>query len=251
MTQNDTPQPLWVVGYGSLIFKPPLHDVPFSSTFVKYPGYINGFIRRFWQSSYDNRGTPENKGRVVTIISSDDIIENESFKADILKYELNHLSSQDQQKVIGDKELLSKTLKVYGCIYYIPAEYAALASEYLDLREKDGYTTHEIEFHVTGKRLGNVDSEDEIWESLESNGQEGGKLVKSTVYIGTIDNESFIGPESLMDTAKVIKTSAGDSGPNDEYLLELHKGLKTLSTGKSHSTKDLYLDDLVQCLEHL
>ncbi|KAK9389120.1 ChaC-like protein-domain-containing protein [Lipomyces mesembrius] len=52
----------WIFGYGSLIFKPP-PDVE-----MAVPGYISGYIRRFWQKSHDHRGTPTAPGRVVTLI---------------------------------------------------------------------------------------------------------------------------------------------------------------------------------------
>ncbi|CAG8030661.1 unnamed protein product [Penicillium nalgiovense] len=34
---------LWVFGYGSLIWKPPPHYDQ------RVPGYISGYVRRFWQ----------------------------------------------------------------------------------------------------------------------------------------------------------------------------------------------------------
>ncbi|KAK9657798.1 hypothetical protein V6Z96_002046 [Aspergillus fumigatus] len=58
MTTPDTPQSLpagrtwrnyfpdgdlWVFGYGSLIWKPPPHYDQ------RVPGYIDGYVRRFWQ----------------------------------------------------------------------------------------------------------------------------------------------------------------------------------------------------------
>lgn len=228
-------EPLWVVGYGSLIFKPPPH--------TKYvvPGTIQGFARRFWQSSSDHRGTPEYKGRVVTLVPFEDIMEHEEIKQDVLKYDFGD----------GGRALTRATdLEVAACACYIPAEFSDEVREHLDIREQDGYTMHEIPFLIDYEsQVNGAGAEEELSNAimeLPVDEATGKHILRSKVYIGTLDNVSFVGPEPIEETAKVISKAVGPSGENYEYLSKLFS-----SVVKIDKKVDNYLFKLLEAVDGL
>ena len=190
---------IWVFGYGSLIFKPPLHET-IGPDLTKFTGHVDGYIRRFWQSSSDHRGTPAFKGRVATIIP------------------VSYLDSKSHESVNQHERLTNpdSQLCVTGCLYYIPPEHAKEAREYLDVREQDGYTLKHVNFVVES------DKENALLQKF-SRDENGNPLVPCTVYVGDPEhpNASYIGPESLEDTAKIVAHAVGPSGKNIEYLRQL------------------------------
>lgn len=117
---------LWVFGYGSLVSVLLLtsnvkiildvssqvwknNDFEYE---LKKPGYLKGFVRRFYQNSIDHRGVPEKPGRVVTLVYA-----------------------KDQEA------------RVYGVGYKIAADKVSEVLSHLDYREKNGYDRHETIFH--------------------------------------------------------------------------------------------------------
>lgn len=185
-----TDEEYWIFGYGSLLFKPPPHYDQ------RLPGYVKGYVRRFWQSSIDHRGVPEAPGRVVTIIEK-------SF-----------------WQTLDDPHPASDSDTVWGVAYRIKAEYVDYVKNYLDIREQNGYSIHTVPFHV-------ADSDREI---------------PCIVYIGTPENEAFVGPQDPAELAKHIIHSRGPSGENKEYLYKLGEGLKDLSV----HAHDEHIEELVR-----
>ncbi|KAK4128357.1 cation transport regulator-like protein [Parathielavia appendiculata] len=175
----------WLFGYGSLIWKPPPH---FDR---RIPGWVTGYVRRFWQASEDHRGTPEAPGRVVTLISR-------SYWEQLTDH---HGSAPN---------------KVWGVAYRIKPDRVAEVKEYLDIREINGYTIHYTPFHPA----------------------RGGEPIQTLVYIGTPDNEQFVGPQDPQALAEHIYRSAGPSGLNRDYLWGLEAALDELSpeSGDEHVT---------------
>jgi len=103
---------VYIFGYGSLIWRP---GFPYLR---KFDGYIRGWGRYFWQGSTDHRGTPEEPGRVVTLVRD------------------------------ADEATQSET---WGTVYCIPEEEAEVILKNLDYREKGGYTREEVEVYIRGQ----------------------------------------------------------------------------------------------------
>lgn len=108
--------------------------------------------------------------------------------------------------------------KVWGTAYRIEASKVDEVREYLDIREINGYTIHYTPFHPADKS----------------------SAIRTLVYIGTPDNEQFLGPQDPQALAEHIYKSEGPSGLNKDYLLNLELALDSLSA----ESEDGHIKDL-------
>jgi len=97
--------------------------------------------------------------------------------------------------------------KVWGTAYRIEKSKVEEVREYLDIREINGYTIHYTPFHPA----------------------DGAPTIHTLVYIGTPDNDQFLGPQDPQKLAEHIYKSKGPSGLNKDYLLSLETALDSLS----------------------
>ena len=116
--------------------------------------------------------------------------------------------------------------KVWGIAYRIEASRVDEVREYLDIREINGYTIHYTTFYPADDT----------------------HTIKTLVYIGTPDNDQFMGPQDPQKLAEHIHKSEGPSGLNKDYLFSLEKALDNLSpeSGDRHITN---LADRVRRIE--
>ena len=115
--------------------------------------------------------------------------------------------------------------RVWGVAYRITPDKVAEVKEYLDIREINGYTIHYAPFHPA----------------------DGSAPIQTLVYIGTPDNEQFVGPQDPQKLAEHIFRSQGPSGLNKEYLLELDVALRELAA----ESGDNHISDLARRVREL
>ncbi|OBS26506.1 hypothetical protein FPOA_00449 [Fusarium poae] len=115
--------------------------------------------------------------------------------------------------------------RVWGVAYRIIPEKVAEVKEYLDIREINGYTIHYAPFKPA----------------------DGSPPIRTLVYIGTPDNEQFVGPQDPQKLAEHIFRSQGPSGPNKDYLLSLDTALSELAPDSG----DVHIHDLAHRVREL
>ena len=108
----------WVFGYGSLIYK---IDFPYLEREV---AAIEGWERRFWQGSHDHRGTPQEPGRVVTLIPAPGAVcKGVAYRVGHEVFEhLDHREKNGYERHAITMSLLSARRQVGGMLYVARAD---------------------------------------------------------------------------------------------------------------------------------
>ncbi|KAK6753091.1 hypothetical protein RB195_012598 [Necator americanus] len=129
----------------------------------KIPGVVTGYARRFWQLSPDHRGTPEKPGRTVTLVPD-------------------------------------KKSYCWGLAFQVAEDQVAATRQYLDFREKAGYSLTKMLFKPDDSSIDPFEVE---------------------AYVSDCNGEHYAGPTDLEDICQTIIGSEGPSGSNIEYALLL------------------------------
>ena len=173
---------MFIFGYGSLVWNP-------NFPYVKMRwGFIKGWKRRFWQQSPDHRGTPENMGRVATLVRHGTVHEADEFDE-------------------------GEGGTCWGVLYEVDSKDEIAVLEYLNVREVAGYEIVYLDVFIPRGGSGVED----LFITYNDDGNEMKKeacddghhiVVKSLVYTATSENEHFIGgKESMLDCSRVIATA--------------------------------------------
>lgn len=115
--------------------------------------------------------------------------------------------------------------RVWGVAYRIEEGRVAEVRDYLDIREVNGYSVHYAPFQPA----------------------DGSAAIETLVYIGTPDNEQFVGPQDPQELACRILMSRGPSGRNRDYLYGLDAALNELSP----ESRDQHVSDLARRVRSL
>jgi cation transport regulator ChaC len=118
--------------------------------------------------------------------------------------------------------------------YRITPDRVAEVKEYLDIREINGYTIHYTPFHPAPSATATATT---AAAAPAADSHHPGPI-RTLVYIGTPDNDQFVGPQDPQKLAEHIYRSSGPSGPNRDYLWGLEAALDELSpeSGDEHVT---------------
>jgi cation transport regulator ChaC/alpha-tubulin suppressor-like RCC1 family protein len=189
----DKDEPMYVFGYGSLIWRP-------GDLLEQYESYqvdAISYQRLFAQRSYDHRGTPNWPGLVLTVHPVDEDNKSDSHTPSTCSGRVFLVPEADREEVLKE----------------------------LDFREKGGYTRTVMNVRMR------EDQQQQQEEEEEGNGREApyaaGAVFRAIVYYAEQSNPLFFSTaadtsaKGIHATANIIAAAEGPSGHNSAYLLQL------------------------------
>ena len=101
----------------------------------------------------------------------------------------------------------------YGAAYLIDASKRSDIISQLDYREKGGYSLHDVRIALSEREEGEV---------------------PGLIYIAGPGNPNWLGEAPMDEIAAQVRSSAGPSGVNTEYVLELAYALRQMEADDPH-----------------
>lgn len=188
-------QPLWLFGYGSLIFRP---AIPFVE---RRPARAPGWSRRFWQWSTDHRGEPWRPGRVVTLTpAADDACWGMAYR----------LGEAEADAILADLDVRERGGYVR---MEIEIELDGLAGEAAPVAPATG-----AKASVPGRPATAAAP----------------RRVAGVTYQGWPGNRNYAGPAPIAEIAAQVAAASGPSGANADYVRDLDAALKAHGVEDAH-----------------
>lgn len=254
-----------VFGYGSLLWK---QEFPFTAV---YNTSVYGYQRLFYQGTKDHRGTPEDPGRVVTLLPAPSpqgifcspekhsVLEGASLP--------HHISANDECRVDGKAfQLPTDPDVVQEILQKLDARETGYERVEVTLMDFDRFIAsggkEKVQLDIFSHKNTPKDMETTMMKntisSKTTDGEEGSEIsiadsnicqktssdqrfrtkerkkVVALTYIATEESSEFLGSDALDVIAQTIWRCHGPSGANKDYLYHLARSLEEMGGWDPH-----------------
>ncbi|KAJ2718582.1 hypothetical protein GGI07_005688 [Coemansia sp. Benny D115] len=197
-TPWENNRPLWVFGYGSIIYR-----VDFAVEAQVF-GYIKGRQRAFLQESHDHRGTDTHPGRVCTLIPA----------------------SQWSHMFPSSSSTKPEDMRCWGMAYKVKSGMEALVKEHLDYREKDGYSIDFVEVYGAHGQVLLSDVMVYVGESSNPSFAGAEPIEQTAAVIARAEGPSGTNREYLFKLCAALREKL--PAAVDPYLMQLEQRVKEI-----------------------
>lgn len=192
------PSPLWIFGYGSLVWKPE----PGWEGYERADGVVSGWGRYFSQKSMDHRGTPASPGLVCSMIPDAAL------------------------EALGCRAAGDPPSRTRGSLYRVPDGDAEAVLADLDFREKGGYSRALATADVGGRPVAALvysanEANPNFVRDLASHGDDA--VARAAAVIATAAGPSGRNDEYVLRLCDAI--------PDDDYLRRLGAAVRFAAPG--------------------